>query len=174
MLPKLHRKKSNNCSIVNFIDNGSEIPTWIGYNFKSKSTKIQSNILKINIFFEFQAEDQHKGTAVVHQLIKRAIFIATPMKKHIQQFILTKFFFVNLLTGQERYEFSAKKYYRTWLLEIQARFLFFPYITKMSKQHRLLILQSISYIQGLCLPLEKCSHSCLLCLCGNREYTSSF
>ena len=43
--------------MVSFIHNGSEITTWIGYNFKNQKRKIQSNIFKINIFFEFQAAD---------------------------------------------------------------------------------------------------------------------
>ena len=36
---KLHRKRTNNWSIVSFIHSGSEITTWMGYSFKTKSTK---------------------------------------------------------------------------------------------------------------------------------------
>ena len=53
-------------------------------SLKTQKHKIQSNILK-NIF---KATDhQHKDTGVVNQLTETAIFIATPMKKQIWQFI---------------------------------------------------------------------------------------
>ena len=40
--------------MVTFIHNGSEIATWMGYNFKTKTTKPQANILR-KTSFEFQA-----------------------------------------------------------------------------------------------------------------------
>ena len=40
-LQSLHRKLSNNWLMVNFIHNGSEITTWMVYNFKIKSTKFE-------------------------------------------------------------------------------------------------------------------------------------
>ena len=49
-LLKLHRKKGNNWPMVSFIHNGSEITTWMGHSFKTKS-KIQSNIFKITMSF---------------------------------------------------------------------------------------------------------------------------
>ena len=47
-LLKFLRKKSNNCPMMSFIQNGSEIITWMGYNFKtkSKSTKSQATFLR--------------------------------------------------------------------------------------------------------------------------------
>ena len=45
--------------MVSFIHNVSEITTWIGYNFKSKSksTKSQATFLRKASFFEFQTAD---------------------------------------------------------------------------------------------------------------------
>ena len=43
---KLHRKKMNNWSMVSFINNGSEIITWIEYSFKTKSTKFKARFLR--------------------------------------------------------------------------------------------------------------------------------
>ena len=45
--------------MVNFIHNGSEITTWMGYSFKTKSTKFKAkqNFKDKRIFFEFQAAD---------------------------------------------------------------------------------------------------------------------
>ena len=40
------QKKSNNWPIVSFIHNGSEIKTWIGYSFKSKSIKSKAILLR--------------------------------------------------------------------------------------------------------------------------------
>ena len=89
-----HRKKSNSWPMMSFIHNRSEITTWMGYNVKTKQKhKFPSNMFKINIFFLFsscRSLDQHKDTGVEHQLIKIAIFIATHLKKRIQQFILPK------------------------------------------------------------------------------------
>ena len=45
-LQKLHRKKNNNCAMVNFIHNGSEITTWMGYSFKTKSKKSKATFLR--------------------------------------------------------------------------------------------------------------------------------
>ena len=101
-LLKLHRKKCNNWPTVCFISNRSEIANnlddhWMGHNFRTKKHKIQdqSNIFKITTSFLFlisicKSLDQHKDTGVVRQLTETAVFIATPMKKHIQQFILPK------------------------------------------------------------------------------------
>ena len=45
--------------MASFSPNGSEITTWMGYNFKTKSkiTKSQATILRKTSFFHFQAED---------------------------------------------------------------------------------------------------------------------
>ena len=51
LLQKLHRKRSNNWPMGDFIHNGTEITTWMGYNFKTKSTKSKAKQHK-NIFFE--------------------------------------------------------------------------------------------------------------------------
>ena len=56
-LLKFNRKKSNNQPLVSFIHNKSEITTWTGYNFKTKSTKSQATFLRKTYFFEFQALD---------------------------------------------------------------------------------------------------------------------
>ena len=42
---KLHRKKGNNWPMVSFIHNGSEITTWMGHSFKTKSTKSKATFL---------------------------------------------------------------------------------------------------------------------------------
>ena len=42
--------------MVSFIQNGSEITTWMGYNFKTKNTKFQATFLK-NISFELLGAD---------------------------------------------------------------------------------------------------------------------
>ena len=43
--------------MLSFIHNESEVITWMGYKLQNQKHKIQSNIFKINIFFEFQAAD---------------------------------------------------------------------------------------------------------------------
>ena len=45
-LQKLHRKRSNNWLMVSFIDNGSEITTWMGYSCKTKNTKSKAAFLR--------------------------------------------------------------------------------------------------------------------------------
>ena len=52
------RKNINYWSMVSFVHNGSDITTWMGYNFKtkSKSTKSQALFLR-KTSFEFQAAD---------------------------------------------------------------------------------------------------------------------
>ena len=42
--------------MVSFIHNGSEIATWMGYNFKTRTTKPQAKFLR-KTSFEFQAAD---------------------------------------------------------------------------------------------------------------------
>ena len=54
-LLKFHRKKSSKWPIVSFIHNGSEITTWMGYNFRTKSTKSQATFLK-NLFLNFKLQ----------------------------------------------------------------------------------------------------------------------
>ena len=62
------------------------------------------------------------------------------------------------------------------MLEIQAKFLFFfLHEIKMSKQPYFLSSKlSLTYRIIMLTILAKCSHSCLLCLCGNREYPVNF
>ena len=43
---KLLRKKSNNWPMVSFNHNGSEIITWMGHSFKTKSTKSKATFLR--------------------------------------------------------------------------------------------------------------------------------
>ena len=84
--------------MVSFIRNGSEIRTWMGYSFKTKSTNSkQGGILeKGTSFFNLKLQDDQISTrTVVRQFSKTAVFITTPMKKHIQRFILPKGVFVN-------------------------------------------------------------------------------
>ena len=50
-LQKLHRKRSNNWSMVTFIHNESEITTWMGYSFKTKSTKSKATSLRYKHLF---------------------------------------------------------------------------------------------------------------------------
>ena len=65
-LLKLHRKKSNNWSMVCFIHNGSEITNWMGHSFKTKSTKSKATFSKDNnIFFEFQVADHQISTSTL-------------------------------------------------------------------------------------------------------------
>ena len=46
-LQKLHRNRSNNWPMVSFIHSGSNITTWVRYNFKQNvKHKIQSNFLR--------------------------------------------------------------------------------------------------------------------------------
>ena len=40
------QKKSNNWSMVSFIHKGSEITTWMGLSFKTKSTKSKATFLR--------------------------------------------------------------------------------------------------------------------------------
>ena len=40
------QKKNNNWPMVNFIHNGSEIITWMGYSFKIKNTKSKATFLR--------------------------------------------------------------------------------------------------------------------------------
>ena len=40
------KKKSNNWPMVSFIHNGSEITTWMGHSFKTKSTKSKATFLR--------------------------------------------------------------------------------------------------------------------------------
>ena len=42
--------------MVSCIHNGSEIATWMGYNFKTRTTKPQAKFLR-KTSFEFQAAD---------------------------------------------------------------------------------------------------------------------
>ena len=43
--------------MLRFIHNRTDITTWMGYNFKIKSTKSKATFLDKNIFFGFQAAD---------------------------------------------------------------------------------------------------------------------
>ena len=43
---KVAQKKSNNWPMVIFIHNGSEVITWVGHNFKTKSTKSKATFLR--------------------------------------------------------------------------------------------------------------------------------
>ena len=40
--------------MVSFIHDGSEITTWMGYNFKTKSTKSQATFLRKTSFLNFK------------------------------------------------------------------------------------------------------------------------
>ena len=42
----VQKKKSNNWPMVSFIHNGSEIMTWMGHTFKTKSTKSKATFLR--------------------------------------------------------------------------------------------------------------------------------
>ena len=52
---KFHEKKSNNWPVVRFIHNGSEITTWMGFNFKTKRTKSKETFqpFDFNILLHF-------------------------------------------------------------------------------------------------------------------------
>ena len=43
--------------MVSLIHNGSEITTWTGHSFKTRSAKSTETFLDNNIFFEFQTAD---------------------------------------------------------------------------------------------------------------------
>ena len=68
----------------------------LGVASKPKAENPKQHFQDKNTFFESRevasciSYDQQKDTGVVHQLTKTAIFIATLMKKYIQQFILLK------------------------------------------------------------------------------------
>ena len=51
--------------MVSFIDNRSETATWMGYSFKTKSTKSKKLYQDKNIFFEYQAADHKISTRTV-------------------------------------------------------------------------------------------------------------
>ena len=121
-------RKSNNWSMVRFIHNGSETTTWLAQCFKIKQKyKIQSKIRYLTTSFSFwisscKSLDQQKDTGVVCQLTETTVFVATPMKKYFQQFILPKgVCFVKLLTGKVQ----VLGQIITCQLEIQACFPFF-------------------------------------------------
>ena len=61
---KLHRKRSNNWTMVSFIHSESEIITWMSYSFKTKTTKsnAKQQFLEQDIFFESQAADYQIST----------------------------------------------------------------------------------------------------------------
>ena len=40
------KKKSNNCSMVSCVHSESEITTWMGHSFKTKSTKSKTTFLR--------------------------------------------------------------------------------------------------------------------------------
>ena len=72
--------------MVSFILNGNEITSWMGYSFKSKSTKSRAKqhfSLKRTSFLLSSCKllDSYKDTEDERQLNKTAIFIDTPMKK---------------------------------------------------------------------------------------------
>ena len=50
-LPELHRKRNNDWPMVSFINNRSEITAWMGYSFKTKSTKLKQRNIKIRTTF---------------------------------------------------------------------------------------------------------------------------
>ena len=58
------------------------------YSFKIKSTKSKATFFRSEHFFTSSCRSlgSHKDTGVVCQLNKTAIFIAAPMKKHIEEF----------------------------------------------------------------------------------------
>ena len=64
--------------MVSFILNGSEITTWMGYNFKTKckSAKSQVTFLRKTSFLNLKLQ-------IIRLHTKSTIFIATPMKKQI-------------------------------------------------------------------------------------------
>ena len=57
-LLRFYRKKINNWPMVCFVHNGSEITTWMGYNFntKTKSTKSQAAFLRKTSFLNFKLQ----------------------------------------------------------------------------------------------------------------------
>ena len=81
--------------MVSFIHNGSGIITWMGHSFKTKNKKSKATFLREHLFLisSCRSLDYHKDTGVVHQLTKTAIFIATPMKKHLAVLFTKECFF---------------------------------------------------------------------------------
>ena len=75
-LQKLYRKRSNNYPMVSFIHSGSEITTWMEYNFKTKSTKSKATFLRS------QAVDHQIKTRTLELYANSLyIFIAACLKK---------------------------------------------------------------------------------------------
>ena len=138
----MHRNRSNNRPIVSVIHNGSEITTWMGYSFKSKSTKSKTTFLRQRISFlnlKLQiirlAQGHWRGTTThYNNCFYSIIFTTAPMKKHILQLILPKNVFLSIFWQKSR-GFNAKYY----LLAGDSSQVFFPNKIKMNKQHRFIL-----------------------------------
>ena len=87
----------------------------MGYSFKTDSLKKKQHFKEKKIFFESRAEDQDTGD--LEQLGIAAIFMATPTKNANLAIHFTEDGF-----------FSIGWQYYLLIREIQAKFLFFPYI----------------------------------------------
>ena len=55
-LLKLNEKKSNNWPMVSFIHNGSDITSWMGHSFKTKSTKSRAAYKITTSFLNFRLQ----------------------------------------------------------------------------------------------------------------------
>ena len=140
--------------MVSFIHHGSEITTWMGYNFKtkSKSTKSQATSLRKTSFLNFKLQiirlSQRQWSCTPTH--KTSYFYSyTYEKSYLAVHFTKECFFVKLLTGKlASYEFSAecRSTYHLFAGDTSLVSIFSLYKIKMSKLHRLFILETISCI----------------------------
>ena len=115
---ELHRKKSNNWPIVSFIYNGSEITTWMGHSFKTKSPTSRATFLpchfKDNFFFEFHLIST--STLELYANSLKQLFLQLHLRKKKLAVHFTKgYFFVNLLTEKFYWQCHESKYILFWI-----------------------------------------------------------
>ena len=73
-LQKLHRKRSNNVPLVNFIHSGSEITTQVGYSFRTKSLKSKATFLREEHFLKSHAADHQISTRTLQLYLSSKVF----------------------------------------------------------------------------------------------------
>ena len=139
--------------MVSLIHNGSEITTWMVYNFKTESKsnifKSQATFLRKISFLNFvRLAQRHWSCMPTHKI---SYFYPCTYEKTYLAVHFTKGCFLSICWQESQLAMLlvlSAKVSITCLLEIQARFLFFPlHKIIMSKSNRLFILYTISYTQ---------------------------